>query len=51
MTELTPLDVLADLLAEEPFELADTEGGAKIVIQRLNDAGFEIVPTTREDRS
>jgi hypothetical protein len=49
MTELTPLDVLADLLGEEPFELADTEGGAKIIIQRLNDAGFEIVPT-QEDR-
>jgi hypothetical protein len=51
MTELTPLDVLADLLAEDPFDLVDTDGGARLIIERLNDAGFEIVPTTQEDRA
>jgi hypothetical protein len=44
MRELSALDVLADLLGEEPFDLADTEGGARIILQRLEDAGFEIVP-------
>jgi hypothetical protein len=31
-------------MGEEPFDLADTEGGARAIIQRLIDAGFEIVP-------
>jgi hypothetical protein len=47
MRDLTPLDVLADLLGEEPFDLADTEGGAKIILRRLEDAGFEVVPAHR----
>jgi hypothetical protein len=47
MRDLTPLDVLADLMGEEPFELQDTEGGAKIILRRLEDAGFEIVPAHR----
>jgi hypothetical protein len=53
MTELTPRDVLSDLLGsgDFPAEVLDPDHAADIVIQRLNDAGFEIVPTTREDRS
>jgi hypothetical protein len=46
MSELTPQDVLADLLGEPPFELQDqdTDHAAKLVIERLRDAGFKIVP-------
>lgn len=46
MTELTALDVLADLFGEPPFELQDqdTDHAAKLVIERLRDAGFVIVP-------
>ena len=40
--ELDPLDVLIDLLGEPPFELADPEAAARIIIQRLDDAGFQI---------
>ena len=49
MSELTPQDVLADLLGEPPFELQDqdTDHAAKLVIERLKDAGFEIVPADR----
>lgn len=45
--ELSPIDVLADLLGEEPFDLTDPEGGAGLIVQRLLDAGFEIVPADR----
>ena len=54
--ELTTLDVLTDLMGEEPFELANPEGAASIILQRLIDAGFDVVaagiPTKRqEDRA
>jgi hypothetical protein len=42
MSELTPQDVLADLFAEEPFEIADANGAAQAAVQRLEDAGFRI---------
>jgi hypothetical protein len=41
--ELLPWETLADLFGEEPFELADTEGCAKLAVQRLIDAGFVIL--------
>jgi len=49
--ELDPRDVLADLFggAEFDHEILDPERAAEIVIQRLRDAGFEIV--SAEDRS
>jgi len=48
--ELDPRDVLADLLGsgDFPAEVLDPEGAARIILERLNDAGFKIVPTTRE---
>jgi hypothetical protein len=51
--ELDPRDVLTDLLGsgDFPAEVLDPERAAELVIQRLLDAGFKIVPTTREDRS
>ena len=51
--ELTPLDVLTDLMGEEPFELADPEGAAMIILQRLIDAGFEVMAAAKrlEDRA
>jgi hypothetical protein len=49
MTDLSPKDVLSDLLGEPPFEIIDPDHAADLVIQRLRDAGFEIVPA-REDR-
>jgi len=39
------------VLGDFPAEVLDPDHAADIVIQRLIDAGFEIVPTTREDRS
>jgi hypothetical protein len=49
MTELTPRHVLADLFGSEDFpaNVLDTELAAEIVIQRLLDAGFEIVSAER----
>ena len=46
MSELTPQLVLTDLFgsADYPAEILDPEAAAEIVIQRLRDAGFEIVP-------
>ena len=41
--ELTTLDVLTDLMGEEPFELAYLEGAASIILQRLIDAGFDVM--------
>jgi hypothetical protein len=42
--ELDPLDVLIDLLgsADFPAEVLDPEAAARIIIQRLDDAGFQI---------
>jgi hypothetical protein len=53
MSELHPRDVLADLLGsgDFPAEVLDPEAAARIILRRLEDAGFEVVPTTREDRS
>jgi hypothetical protein len=49
--ELDPLDVLADLLGsgDFPAEVLDPEAAARIIMERLTDAGFTIMPT--EDRS
>jgi hypothetical protein len=45
--ELTPLEVLDDLLgsADFPVVIVDTAAAAKIIIRRLEDAGFDIVPS------
>ena len=42
-SELDPIDVLADLLGEEGFEIADTRLAAVLIVQRLRDAGFSVV--------
>ena len=46
MGELTAQEVLEDLLGGADFdhEILDPEGAAQIIIQRLEDAGFRIVP-------
>jgi hypothetical protein len=46
MSELTPQQVLADLFGsgDFPAEVLDPVLAAEIVIQRLRDAGFAIVP-------
>ena len=46
MSELTPQHVLGDLFGsgDFPTEIIDPEHAAEIVIQRLIDAGFEIIP-------
>lgn len=46
MSELTPKHVLVDLLGGADFdhEILDPEAAADIIIQRLRDAGFAIVP-------
>jgi hypothetical protein len=51
--ELDPLDVLIDLLGGADFdhEILDPEAAARLILERLRDAGFKIVPATREDRS
>jgi hypothetical protein len=51
--ELRPADVLADLLGsgDFPAEVLDPVGAAAVVIERLLDAGFEVVPITREGRT
>jgi hypothetical protein len=43
--KLDPMDVLSDLLGEDCFEIADTRLAAIIILQRLRDAGFKVVPT------
>jgi hypothetical protein len=50
--ELDPLDVLADLLGGADFdhEILDPDAAARLIIERLRDAGFEIVPTRPENR-
>jgi hypothetical protein len=49
MNELTPQHVLADLFGSDDFPavVLDTEHAADLVIDRLRDAGFEIVPADR----
>jgi len=49
MSELTPQHVLTDLFGSDDFPavVLDTEHAADLVVQRLRDAGFEIVPTDR----
>jgi hypothetical protein len=44
--ELHPREVLADLLGsgDFPAEVLDPEGAAEIIMQRLIDVGFEVVP-------
>jgi hypothetical protein len=43
---LRPEDVLVDLLGSGDFpgEVLDTEAAAFIILRRLYDAGFEVVP-------
>ena len=45
-TPLRPEDVLVDLLGSGEFdhEILDPEAAARIILQRLLDAGFEIIP-------
>ena len=43
--ELDPIDVLADMLGEEGFEIADTRLAAVVIVQRLRDSGLSVVPT------
>jgi hypothetical protein len=44
--ELTPQEVLEDLLGSEDFPvvIVDTRAAAWIILRRLFDAGFEIMP-------
>lgn len=44
--ELTPRDVLIDLFGGADFdhEILDPQAAADLVIERLKDAGFAIVP-------
>jgi hypothetical protein len=44
--ELSPEEVLADLLGsgDFPAQVLDPEAAAKIILRRLEDAGFEVVP-------
>ena len=46
MRELHPEEVLADLLGsgDFPVEVADPEAAARIILERLIDAGFKVVP-------
>jgi hypothetical protein len=46
MSELTPQHVLADLLGsgDFPAQVLDPEAAAWIILRRLFDAGFAIVP-------
>jgi len=45
MTELSPQEVLEDLLgsADFPVVIVDTKAAARIIIRRLEYAGFAIV--------
>jgi hypothetical protein len=43
--ELLPVEVLTDLLGEPGFEIADTQLGAVVILQRLRAAGFSVAPT------
>jgi len=46
MTELTPKDVLIDLFggADSDHKILDPAAAADLVLDRLEDAGFMIVP-------
>jgi hypothetical protein len=46
MSALTPQEVLEDLLgsADFPVVIVDTRAAACIILRRLFDAGFEVVP-------
>jgi hypothetical protein len=46
--ELRPEEVLIDLLGsgDFPAQVLDPEAAAWIILRRLFDAGFEVVPTT-----
>jgi hypothetical protein len=50
--ELDPIDVLADLLGsgDFPVEIADSVEAAKIILQRLRDAGFDVLEEVRHER-
>jgi hypothetical protein len=43
--ELLPWETIEDLLGSEDFpsDIADTEGAAKLIVQRLIDAGFVVI--------
>jgi hypothetical protein len=47
--ELTPQEVLEDLLGSEDFPvvIVDTAAAAFIILRRLHDAGFEVVAADR----
>jgi hypothetical protein len=51
--ELDPFDVLVDLLGGADFdhEILDPEGAARIILERLRDAGFKIVPADSDSDS
>jgi hypothetical protein len=44
--ELTPRHVLIDLLGGADFdhEILDPEAAADLILERLHDAGFQVVP-------
>jgi hypothetical protein len=46
MSELTPQHVLADLLGsgDFPAQVLDPEAAAWIILRRLFDVGFQVVP-------
>ena len=48
--ELSPIDVLVDLLggAEFDHEILDPQAAARIILDRLRDAGFEVAPARSE---
>jgi hypothetical protein len=45
MNQITPQEVLEDLLgsADFPVVIVDTKAAARIIVRRLEDAGFRIV--------
>ena len=49
MRELSARDVLIDLFGGADFdhEILNAEAAAELVIERLKDAGFKIVPVRR----
>lgn len=49
--ELRPEEVLADLLGsgDFPADVLDPEGAAGIILERLVDAGFAVVPEARRN--
>jgi hypothetical protein len=49
MSALTPQEVLEELLGSEDFPvvIVDTRAAARIILRRLEDAGFEVVEARR----